>query len=83
MLEAQNASYPGWAAAKHLVLTMGNETDFQIIEDEILELSRRFRIMSVGYDPWQSTQLAQRLRAQEIEMVEFRSTTANFSPGDH
>ncbi|WP_052214223.1 terminase TerL endonuclease subunit [Belnapia sp. F-4-1] len=80
VLEARNAAYPGWAAAEHLVLTPGNETDFQAIEDDILEFSRRFRIVSVGYDPWQSTQLAQRLRAQDVEMVEFRSTTANFSP---
>ncbi|MBL6082002.1 terminase large subunit [Belnapia sp. T18] len=80
VLEARNAAYPGWAAAEHLILTPGNETDFQAIEDDILELSRRFQIVSVGYDPWQSTQLAQRLRAQDIEMVEFRSTTANFSP---
>jgi hypothetical protein len=36
--------------------------------------------MSVSYDPGQLTQLAQRLRAEEIEMVEFRATTANFSP---
>ena len=44
------------------------------------KLSRRFCVASVGYDPWQSTQLTQRLRAQYVEMVEFRSTTANFSP---
>jgi len=80
VLEARNAAYPGWVAGGHLIITPGNETDFQVIEDDILELSRRFQIQSVGYDPWQSTQLAQRLRAEEIEMVEFRSTTANFSP---
>ena len=80
VMEARNAAYPGWAAAERLVITPGNETDFQVIEDNILELSRRFQIISIGYDPWQSTQLAQRLRAEEIEMVEFRSTTANFSP---
>ena len=36
--------------------------------------------MSVSYDPWQSTQLAQPLRALEIERVAFRPTTDNFSP---
>jgi phage terminase large subunit-like protein len=80
VLEARNASYPGWAAGGHLVVTPGNETDFQQIEDEILDLCRRFRVVSIGYDPWQSTQLAQRLRAERVEMFEFRATTANFSP---
>ncbi len=62
------------------MLRPGNDTDFQAIEDDILGLNQRFRIVSVGYGPWQSPQLAQRLRAQDVEMVEFRSTTANFSP---
>ncbi len=80
MLEARNASYPGWAAGGHLVVTPGNETDFDLIEDDILELCCRFRVVSIGYDPWHSTRLAQRLRAEGIEMVEFQATTANFSP---
>jgi phage terminase large subunit-like protein len=80
VLEARNASYPSWAAGGRLVVTPGNETDFGLIEDDILDLCRRFRVVSIGYDPWQSTQLAQRLRAEGIEMVEFRTTTANFSP---
>ncbi|TDH59007.1 terminase large subunit [Dankookia rubra] len=80
VLEARNASYPGWAAGGHLVVTPGNETDFGRIEDNILDLCRRFRVVSIGYDPCQSTQLAQRLRGEGVEMVEFRATTANFSP---
>ncbi|WP_431266894.1 terminase TerL endonuclease subunit [Dankookia sp. P2] len=55
VLEARNASYPGWAAGGHLVVTPGNETDFGVIEDDILDLCRRFRVVSIGYDPWQST----------------------------
>ncbi len=80
MLKARNASYPGWAAGGRFVVTPGNETNFGLIEDDILGLCRRFRVVSIGYGLWQSTQLAQRLRAEGIEMVEFRATTANFSP---
>ena len=36
--------------------------------------------MSVGFDPWQSTQMAQRLRAEGVNMLAFRATTQNFSP---
>jgi phage terminase large subunit-like protein len=80
MLEARHAAYPGWAAGEHLVIMPGNETDFQVIEDDILQLRRRLRIISGGYGPWQSRQLVQRLRSQGIEMVAFRPTMANFSP---
>jgi len=35
---------------------------------------------SVGFDPWRSTQMAQRLQAEGVNMLEFRATTQNFSP---
>jgi phage terminase large subunit-like protein len=79
VMEARNASYPGWAAEGDLIVTPGNETDFSMIEDEIVELCRRFNVQSVAYDPWGSTQLAQRLRDQNVPMIEFRATTQNFS----
>jgi len=79
VMEARNASYPGWAAEGDLVVTPGNETDFQTIEDDIVELCKRFRVQSLAYDPWAATQLAQRLTAQGVPCVEFRSNTQNFS----
>jgi phage terminase large subunit-like protein len=79
VLEARNASYPGWAAEGHLVITDGNETDFSRIEDDVLEFCRRFRVLSVAFDPWAATQFAQRMQAQDVPMIEFRATTPNFS----
>jgi phage terminase large subunit-like protein len=79
VLEARNASYPGWAADGHLVITDGNETDFSRIEDDVLEFCRRFRVLSVAFDPWAATQFAQRMLAQGVPMVEFRATTPNVS----
>ena len=80
MAGARNPSYPGWAARGFLTVTPGNETDFGAIEAEVLELCRRFRVLSVGYDPWQSAQMSQRLRAEGVPTHEFRATTQNFSP---
>ncbi len=62
------------------MVTPGNETDFHRIETDVLELCRRHRVASVGFDPWQSTQMVQRLRAEGVNMLEFRATTQNFSP---
>ena len=71
---------PGLGGAGHLVVTPGNETDLNHIESDILERCRRFRVASVGFDPWQSTQMAERLRAEGVNMFEFRATTQKFSP---
>ena len=60
VMEARNPSYPGWANDGYLTITAGNETDFSVIEADILDLCRRFRVASVAYDPWAATQLAQR-----------------------
>lgn len=79
VLEARNASYPGWAADGFLTLTEGNETDFSRIEEDLLDLCRRFRVISVGYDPWAATQFAQRMMAQNVPMIEYKATTQNFS----
>ena len=79
VLEARHASYPGWAAEGFLHVTPGNETDFAVIEDWLLDCCRRFRVLSVAYDPWAATQFAQRMMAQDVPMVEFRATTQNFS----
>jgi terminase large subunit-like protein len=78
--EARNASYPGWAAPGHLMVTPGNETDFDEIESDVRQLCSRFNVVSAGYDPWQSAQMSQRLRAEGAPMHEFRATTQNFSP---
>jgi phage terminase large subunit-like protein len=79
VIEARNPSYPGWAADGYLTITAGNETDFGAIEADILDMCRRFRVLSVAYDPWAATQLAQRLAAEGVPVVEFRANTQNFS----
>jgi phage terminase large subunit-like protein len=62
------------------MVTPGNETDFDETESDVRQLCSRFNVVSVGYDPWQSTQMSQRLHAEGVPMHEFRPTTQNFSP---
>ena len=78
-MEARNPRYPGWAASGELVITPGNETDFGAIEDDIIDLCRRFRASSVAFDPWNATQLAQRLTAQGVQgLADFRDEHGEF-----
>jgi phage terminase large subunit-like protein len=79
VMEARNPSYPGWANANELILTPGNETDYSAIEADVIEWCRRFKVRSMAYDPWGSTQLAQRLATFLVPVIEFRSSTQNFS----
>ena len=79
VVEARNPSYPGWAATGHLLITAGNETDFDEIESDACKLCSRFSVVSAGYDLW-SAQMSQRLRMEGVPMHEFRATTQNFSP---
>jgi phage terminase large subunit-like protein len=77
---ARNPSHPGWAAVGHLVVTPGDETDFRRIEGDLRKLCGHFRVESVDTDPWQAAHLSQRLRAEGVNMVDFRTTTKNLSP---
>ena len=36
-------------------------------------------MLSVAYGPWSATQLAQRLSAERVPVIEFRANTQNFS----
>ena len=62
------------------MVTPGNKTDFDEIESDVRQLCSRFNVLSIGYDPWRSVQMSQRLRAESVPMHEFRATTQNFRP---
>ena len=74
-----NASYAGWAIDGHLTETPGNVIDYDWIESDIEELSRKDELVEVGFDPHQATQLSSHLLDKGIPMVEVRPTVLNFS----
>jgi phage terminase large subunit-like protein len=77
--DGRNASYTGWELEGRLKATGGDTLDFDLVGDEVLEDASRFQVLSVGYDPWQATQLASRLLEDGAPMVEVRQTVQNFS----
>jgi phage terminase large subunit-like protein len=74
------SSYQGWAAGGHIDLMDGDEISFNQIQEDIQALPDTYSIREVAYDPWQATQLAQSLREEGVEAVEFRNTVGNMSP---
>lgn len=75
----ENSHYQGWHYKGLLTATDGAVIDFGRIEDDLRELAGAFEVQSVGYDPFQATQLSTRLTAEGFPMVETRPTAANFS----
>jgi phage terminase large subunit-like protein len=77
--ETRNASYQGWAFEGHLITTPGDVIDFATIESDLVADLERFDVIEIGFDPWQSTQMATSLGVQGANVSEFRQVVANFS----
>lgn len=74
------AAYESWVNSGDLITTDGEELDFDIIRDDLLDLSKRFEIEEIAYDPWRATQLAHQLMKDGAEIIEYRNTVQNMSP---
>lgn len=77
--ENRNANYSGWVLGGHLVTTPGDVIDFSYIEEDLQSDAEKFNVVDIPFDPWQATQLAQRMTEKGLPMVEFGSTVRNFS----
>lgn len=77
--ETKNRNYLKYVQQGDLIVTPGNVINMDIIENDIIDLSRKFKIQDVHFDPWAATQMATRLSQKRINMTEFRMNTANLS----
>jgi phage terminase large subunit-like protein len=73
-------TYAGWAASGFIELMDGAEISLAQIEEDILQIPNTHSVRELAYDPWQSTQIAQAVREEGIEAVEYRNTVQNMSP---
>lgn len=73
-------TYAGWAADGHIELMDGAEINLAQVQDDILALPETQTVRELVYDPWQATQIAQSVREEGIETVEYRNTVMNMSP---
>lgn len=55
--------YRKWAADGHLILTDGPVIDYRAIVRHVMELSRRYEILGIGYDPYKSQEVINMLAA--------------------
>jgi len=57
-----NIPYSLWEKAGHITIVPGNTIDFRMVEAKILEIRERNSIRAMGYDEWNSRDLAARLQ---------------------
>jgi len=74
-----NSQYVGWARQDFVHVTEGDVVDFNVIEDELLELATQVTIMEIPFDPFQATQFSQRMTERGLPMVQVGATVKNFS----
>ncbi|MCP4230830.1 MAG: terminase large subunit, partial [bacterium] len=74
VLDPKNMHYQKWLNEGWLTATDGNEIDFNEIQADIKSDMDEYGAKEITYDPWRATQLAQGLKADGAEIVEFRNT---------
>lgn len=71
--------YREWFDKGFIEVTPGNVIDHDAIERAVLADAAEFKIESIGYDPWNATQLAASLFGQGVPMVEFIQGLRSYS----
>lgn len=72
--------YRQWKRDGWLLATKGNVCDYRFIKSFIGELSRKYFITEMAYDPWNAEQLTQEIEDDYgIKRVKFPQTITNFT----
>ena len=72
--------YAGWVKAGFMTETVGEVTDYDEIFKKVLWVRDNFNLISVGYDSWNSAQLASKISAEDIEMIQFIQGPKSYHP---
>ncbi|MGW4603721.1 terminase large subunit [Streptomyces sp. NPDC004532] len=69
-----------WVREGFLVATPGNVADYDFIKEQIRRDRDAFKVKSIGYDPWNASQLTNDLVSERAPMVKVRQGFATMSP---
>ena len=74
-----NSQYDGWRRGEFINVTPGETIDFDQIESDLRADVCTLDVQELPYDPWQATQMANRLVGEGAPMVEYRQTVGTMS----
>lgn len=77
--KVRSTVYENARSTGDLIITPGEAIHYPKLEEEFLQLSKDFNIISGLFDPWQAIQFAQNMVKERIDMKEFRMNTSNLS----
>jgi phage terminase large subunit-like protein len=77
--DPKHAHYQQWRERGELDETDGNVIDFARIEEDVKDLCAEFRVLAVGFDPYQGTYLSTRLQDDGVPMLEYRMSVETMS----
>lgn len=75
-----NGAASEWVKDGWLTATPGNVQDYDYIQTQIARDSEKFRLLSIGYDPYNSSQLTNDLTADGMNLVKVRQGFLTLSP---
>lgn len=73
--------YASWVAQGLVTQTEGDVTDYAVVERDILADCERFRPQEVAFDPWNASDLTNRLSAAGLPLVQFAQGAKSYQPG--
>lgn len=74
-----NEKYREYHTGGHIVATPGEATDFEYIEEDLLELIRQVNLQDISFDDWQANMLMAKLLKQRLPVVNYPMVVKNMS----
>jgi phage terminase large subunit-like protein len=72
--------YAGWVERGLIVQTPGDVTDYAVVERDLIADCARFKPQAIAYDSWNAQELAPRLAAADLPMVQFIQGPKSYHP---
>lgn len=72
--------YAGWVRAGFMLETTGEVTDYDVIFKKVLWVKDNFNLVAVAFDQWNAAQIASKLTAEGVEMVQFIQGPKSYHP---
>jgi phage terminase large subunit-like protein len=79
--ERGSVPYGSWVAQGLITQTEGDVTDYAVVERDVMADVERFKPIEVAFDPWNATDLTNRLMDAGAPMVQFIQGPKSFHPG--
>jgi phage terminase large subunit-like protein len=76
---ADGVRYDTWVASGLIRQTSGDWCDYTALEADILELSKKFNIKQVNFDPKEASMLSQKLLESGVAMTPFIQSFSNYN----